>query len=88
MLTLPFKCNFRCPKCFNLAGDAPINHGTPIPLSDLLRLISETGDLGGRAIVIAGEGEPTLDPNIRRLVTHAADLGLIPIVYSNGSTLT
>lgn len=88
MITLPFRCNYRCPKCFNLSQNRPVHHGAPIPLSDLFKLIDEARELEGRAVVIAGEGEPTLDPNIRQLVAHTANLGLIPIVYSNGSTLT
>ncbi len=88
MLTLPFKCNYRCLKCFNLTSDQPITSGEAISMNDVLAKIAEAQELGGRAVVIAGEGEPTLHKDIRAIVSRIDDLGMIPIVYTNGYALT
>jgi MoaA/NifB/PqqE/SkfB family radical SAM enzyme len=88
MLTLPFKCNYRCLKCFNLANDQPVTTGDPISLENLLGAIGEAKIMRGQVVVIAGEGEPTLHKDIRNIVSQIAHLGMIPIVYSNGYALT
>jgi MoaA/NifB/PqqE/SkfB family radical SAM enzyme len=87
MLTLPFKCNYRCLKCFDLIGSHPAVDGRPITLKEILSVINEAKAIGGKAVVIAGDGEPTLSPNIKSIISRIDDLGMIPIVYSNGSTL-
>jgi MoaA/NifB/PqqE/SkfB family radical SAM enzyme len=87
MLTLPFKCNYRCPKCFNLVNNQPVTSGDPLTLDEIMRTIDAAKALGGRVVVIAGEGEPTLDANIRTIVSRIDDFGMIPIIYSNASSL-
>lgn len=88
MLNLPFKCNYLCSKCFNHEGGNPITSGNPIFLEDRLKLIRDAKKIGGKVVVIAGEGEPSLNKETRRLVSEINSNGMIPIVYSNGSTLT
>lgn len=88
MLTLPFKCNYRCLKCFNLTNDHPITSGQPISIEDILGAIDDAQALGGKVVVIAGEGEPTLHKDIRLMVSRVDELGMIPIIYSNASALS
>jgi len=88
MLTVPFKCNYRCLKCFNLSNDQPATEGQPVNLEEILARVGEAKALGGRVVVIAGEGEPTLHKDIRTIVSQIGELGMIPIVYSNGYALT
>ena len=91
MMTLPFQCNYRCLKCFNLEGDTPLlskSSGEHISLTDRIELINEAKKLGGKVVVIAGEGEPSLDKNIKPIISEIHSLGMTSIVYSNGSTLT
>lgn len=88
MLTLPFKCNYRCPKCFNLSSDKPATSGEAMSTGRILDTISEAHELGGKVVVIAGEGEPTLHKDIRTLVGRIDELDMIPIVYTNGYALT
>jgi len=87
MLTLPFKCNYRCLKCFNLVGDEPVTTGDVVTLDETLAVIAEAKNLGGKVVVIAGEGEPTLDKNIVKIVSFIHEMEMIPIVYSNGTSL-
>lgn len=88
MLTLPFKCNYRCLKCFNLSNDQPITAGEAVAMAEILEVIAEAKEIGGKVVVIAGEGEPTLHKDIRTMVSRVDELGMIPIIYSNGSALT
>jgi MoaA/NifB/PqqE/SkfB family radical SAM enzyme len=44
--------------------------------------------MGGRVVVLAGEGEPVLDEYFCEIVQYINKLGMITILYSNGSTLT
>jgi len=88
MLSLPFKCNYRCLKCFNLTNNQPTTGVREITISEIQCVIEAARVLGGRVVVIAGEGEPTLDRNIQEIVSMINGAGMIPIIYSNGSTLT
>ena len=87
MMNFPFECNYRCPKCFGSEGSKQAASGE-MSLDDRVRLIKEAKDLGGKAVVFAGEGEPSLHRGIRTMVSEVNSLGMVPIVYSNGSVLT
>ena len=89
MLNLPFVCNYRCTKCFNLDSDKRHMERNKhyLSLDERLNLIDQAAELGGKVVVIAGEGEPSLDKSIRDLVSHAHHKGMKSIGYSNGSML-
>lgn len=87
MINLPFECNYRCPKCFNLYEDRPKVPKESISLDEVIKLINDTKELGGKAVVMTGEGEPSLHKGIRKIVTEINSLDMVPIVYSNGSVL-
>lgn len=88
MENLRFKCNYRCPKCFNLENDEPITQGEHITLRDRLNLVEDAASMGGKVVVISGEGEPSIDKDIKQLVSGIKGSGLIPIIYSNGNLLS
>jgi len=88
MINLPFICNYRCAKCFNLKENIPIDYSKNITPTQILKLIEEAHSTGIKVIVFGGEGEPTLDSNIRKYITKINSLGMITILYSNGSTLS
>ncbi len=88
MMTLPFQCNYKCSKCFNLEDNEPVSSGGDISLDDKIRVINEAKEMNGKVVVIAGEGEPSIHRDIKTLVSEISALGMIPIVYSNGSPLT
>ncbi|MCX6580142.1 MAG: radical SAM protein [Candidatus Aminicenantes bacterium] len=87
MLNFPFSCNYQCLKCFNLMDNHPVTTGNPLSLEEIRRTIKEANELGAKAVVIAGEGEPTSHKNIIEIVSLIDQLEMIPIIYSNGSTL-
>jgi MoaA/NifB/PqqE/SkfB family radical SAM enzyme len=88
MLNLPYHCNYRCRKCFNLQNDEPEIIGNSLSLREVIAIIAEAKELGGRVVVIAGEGEPSLDPHIRKIVSAIRDAEMLPIIYSNGASLS
>ncbi len=90
MLNLPFVCNYKCTKCFNLENDVSHKEKNSryLSLKERFDLINQAAELSGKVVVIAGEGEPSLDKNIKELVSYAYQKGMSSIVYSNGSLMT
>lgn len=87
MINLPFLCNYRCTKCFNLQNNNCFVPHKALSLDIIFKLIYEAKDMGAKVIVLAGEGEPTLNKNIKKIIKEIDSLGLFSIVYSNGSLL-
>jgi len=89
MFTLAFKCNYRCIKCFNLKNDLPNKvFNSFLKVVDYEHFIREFSKLGGKAVILAGEGEPILNEETKEIIRIISKNDLIPIVYTNGSTLT
>ncbi len=91
MLNLPYTCNYRCQKCCNFARDAEsaeedASHKA-LSIDEIKKLTDDAKEVGIRVLVIAGEGEPFLDPNIFEIIRHAHEKGLIPYIFTNGSKL-
>lgn len=83
MLNLRGGCNYRCIKCFS--NNPP--RSSLLSFKIIQRIISEARDLGARALVIAGEGEPIAAPNFRQVVRYANQQNLITIIFTNASYL-
>lgn len=88
MINLPFLCNYRCKKCFNLENNKFHVPNRPVTISKIFALIDEAKIMGAKVVVLAGEGEPSLNKNIKKIIKKINSLDLLSIVYSNGSTLT
>lgn len=86
MLNLPPVCNYKCKKCFIATQERQV--GNPLSAEEMIDLIDISSDLGAKAMGITGEGEPTMDMNLRTIVAYAASKGLIPFVATNASLLT
>ncbi|MBU0649055.1 radical SAM protein, partial [Patescibacteria group bacterium] len=84
MLNLPFKCNYNCIKCCNRRRKYKAGH---LELSKIKSYILKCKNLGARVVVIAGEGEPTINKNFRELVKFINKIELIPYIFTNGSML-
>ena len=88
MMNLPYQCNFRCKKCFNLIDGNPRKYNKLISLEERINLIDQAKEMGGKVVVFAGEGEPSLNKDIKTMVNYVNKSNRVPIIYSNGSTLT
>ncbi len=79
------ECNLRCVYCNGLNGKKP-QRGISFPL--MRRVISEVKSLGGESVVVIGGGEPTIYRYFRPLVEYINKQDMIPVVITNGLTLT
>jgi len=79
-----YLCNFRCSHCMysNMR-----NRKNNYPLGKLKRLVNEIAEIGTRAVVFCGGGEPMLYPHFREIVKHIARRNLEFGIISNGSML-
>lgn len=79
-LEITGRCQLRCEHCYAESGPEG-THGT-MTAEDWRRVLDEAAVLGVRDVQLIG-GEPTLHPELPRLVRHALALGLGVEVYSN-----
>ncbi|MBI5332338.1 MAG: radical SAM protein [Candidatus Aenigmarchaeota archaeon] len=88
MLNLPFSCNYCCKKCFSRNLNKKHSAQDDIGLKKRLSLIKEANKLGAKVIVVAGKGEPSINKETKKIVAKANTLGMISIIYDNGSVLS
>ncbi len=79
------QCNLKCKHCYSSAS--PLPAPDELSTSEAVRVLDEIKAAGTRLIIFDG-GEPTLRPDLLQLVSHAAKVGLIPILGTNGTTMT
>ncbi|MDO9518263.1 MAG: radical SAM protein [Methanosarcinaceae archaeon] len=79
------QCNLNCKHCYSRASSFP----SPDELStnEAVRVLDEIKAAGTMMIIFDG-GEPTLRSDLLQLISHAAEIGLIPILGTNGTTMT
>jgi MoaA/NifB/PqqE/SkfB family radical SAM enzyme len=79
-LEITGKCQLECVHCYADSGPAG-THGA-MTTEDWIRLIEEAAELGVQAVQFIG-GEPTLHPDLPRLIEHALGVGIEVEVFSN-----
>ncbi len=79
------RCNLRCPHCYSDARDRP--DPNELTTEEAVELIDDLASMGTRLIIFDG-GEPTLRPDLPDLISHAADVGLSPLLGTNGMSDT
>jgi radical SAM protein with 4Fe4S-binding SPASM domain len=82
-LALSYRCGNRCPHCYN---EAERSRMVSLERNDWLRIIDRLAAIGVPHLIFTG-GEPTLHPELLRLVGHASRLGLVTGLNSNGRRL-
>ncbi len=90
MLNLPYNCNYQCLKCCNmLNGHQPKSKTVPaFNKAKFRHLLAAAKNAGIHVLVVAGEGEPLIDPNFRHIIELASIEGLLPYIFTNGSLLS
>ncbi len=79
------QCNLKCKHCYSRSSAYPgLNE---LSTEEALQIISQVKKAGTKLIIFDG-GEPTLRSDLLRLIKHAKDIGLIPVLGTNGTTLT
>jgi MoaA/NifB/PqqE/SkfB family radical SAM enzyme len=84
MLNLPFYCNYHCLKCCNRFRK--YKSGV-LNLAKIKKVILKIKKHGAKVLVIAGEGEPTLNKYFKEIIRFADKNQLIPYVFSNGNNI-
>ncbi|MBF0144176.1 MAG: radical SAM protein [Magnetococcales bacterium] len=75
-------CNHRCLFC---GVDFQMEKGVRLPEELLCRRLQEMGELGVKAIMFAGEGEPTLHPSLGRFIETGRGAGIDISLTTNGN---
>jgi len=89
MLNLPYHCNYRCLKCCNVLENYGGANSTAIfKETSFIQLLRAAKQIGIKTLVIAGEGEPLIDTNLRTIVELTSENGFLPYVFINGSLLS
>jgi len=76
------RCNLACTYCHEYD-----KHSPPVPTDEMLRRIDKLCELGTSIITFSG-GEPTLHPDLDRLIRCARSGGAIVTIITNGYLLT
>ncbi len=82
-LAIPGACLNRCVFC----GYYNVNSDGKLSQQEILSIIDQFADLGGKSIKILGEGEPLLRKDIIFLLQSIADKGIIPVLFTCGDVI-
>lgn len=77
-------CNLKCVHCYLDAGSPAKEE---LSTDEALRLIGSVAELGAKSLVFTG-GEPLLRKDLLKLIQHTHDLGIHPVLATNGTLLT
>ena len=83
-IMLTGECNANCEVCYTDRKKKP----NELKWHEIKEIIDQTRLLGSRTIYIAGEGEPTLDPNLFQIFDYATEIGMDILLFTNGLLLS
>ena len=81
------RCNLACGHCYLDAVQRKRDTGDELDLHETVRVVEEIADLAPGAMLVLTGGEPLLRRDLDAIVTHAANLGLKPVIGTNGLML-
>lgn len=82
-LDVTWRCNWSCRHCFYRFDDR-LHHPVDIPLIDLLAKVDLAQQNGLEHVVLVGYGEPTLYPDLGRLLDACRERGMATSIITNG----
>lgn len=77
-------CNINCVHCYR---DAGAKRADELTTTEGKKLLSEIAQAGFKIMIFSG-GEPLLRPDIYELIRHARNVGMRPVIGSNGTLIT
>jgi radical SAM protein with 4Fe4S-binding SPASM domain len=86
-LNLTRRCNLRCAHCYLDAGTRELGGGDELGTAEVTALLERIAILSDETMVVLTGGEPLLRPDVLDLARHAAGLGLMVVVGTNGTLL-
>ena len=80
-LRISSECNLECPACFAKKKSGNMS------FSDICNILKSAYNLNVKEIILCGDGEPTLHPDITRIVKEINRFGFQSTIISNGIKL-
>lgn len=79
-------CNLNCPYCFIEEKDSlrKVRRPNELTIEETTDTISDFVSAGARTVNLVGAGEPTIDPQFRRIVARIHELGARTLLFTNG----
>lgn len=77
-------CNISCVHCYR---DAGLKREDELNTEEGKKLLSEIAKAGFKIVILSG-GEPLMRPDIYELISHAREIGLRPVLGTNGILIT
>ena len=77
-------CNINCIHCYR---DAGTKRNDELNTMEGKKLLSEIARAGLKIMILSG-GEPLLRPDIYELISHSRDVGMRPVIGTNGTLIT
>ena len=87
-LNLTRRCNLDCAHCYLDAGKRRDADPQELTTREVCALIGDIAALSDETMLVLSGGEPLLRPDIEQIAAHAAGLGLMVVVGTNGMALT
>lgn len=81
------RCNLACGHCYLDAVQRKRDAGDELGLAEAARVVDEIAELAPGAMLVLTGGEPLLRRDLGDIVQHAAGMGLMPVVGTNGILL-
>jgi len=86
-LNLTRRCNLNCAHCYLDAGTRHDGGAEELTTPEVLALVDKIAALSEETMIVLTGGEPLLRPDIMDISRHAADLGLMTVMGTNGVLL-
>ncbi len=86
-LNLTQRCNLRCAHCYLDAGTRSDGGPGELSTTEVERVLDQIAALSDETMIVLTGGEPLLRPDIYDLARHAARLGLMVVIGTNGTLL-
>jgi len=87
-LNLTRRCNLACAHCYLDARLRRDGDARELTLAEVARVLDEIAALSAETMVVLTGGEPLLRRDLEAMAGHAAGLGLMVVVGTNGMALT
>lgn len=82
-MSIPGRCRNSC----NYCGYYEVNSNGKLSPAEISNILHQWKDIGGKGVVIVGEGEPLLRPDIFDLLSCISDLCMIPVIFTCGDVI-
>jgi len=83
-LDLERTCNLRCDGCYEFLSEST---GARLSFNEVKDVVDYAKSNQARVMIIAGAGEPTLDPDFKKIITYIPSVGMGTVLFTNGTTM-